>query len=154
MSDVVALQTIMHIPLGEHLKRANSVLRDAVRNRQCNGLHFHDVGFPHRLVQVTDSGHITQNSCYPVEGRMVLLMSDPQLSIGSSRSGREWYSDQETAQFGGKTCCLYMSSKKAQRVSYSTSHSETNPAVSCMAISNLIASRFSELDFYRCIIDM
>eukprot|EP00973_Karenia_brevis_P086992 12063315-Karenia_brevis.AAC.1 len=41
-----------------------------------------------------------------------------------------------------------MSSKKAQRVSWSTSHSETNPAVSCAAISNLVANRFTELDFF------
>ena len=43
--------------------------------------------------------------------------------------------------------CLFMSSKKAQRVSYSTSHSETNPAVSCMAVASLISSRLTELDY-------
>ena len=108
MCDVVALQTIMHIPLGEHLKKANSVLRDAVRNKHCNGLHFHYVGHRHRLVQITDSGHITQHSCYPVEGRMVLLMSDPDVRPDSSGGRREWYSNKETEQFGGKTCCLYI----------------------------------------------
>ena len=41
-----------------------------------------------------------------------------------------------------------MSSEKAQRVSYSTSHSEIKPAVSCMATSTLIASRISELYFF------
>jgi len=145
LTDVVLLQTEMHIPLGKHFKRINTVLRNAVANGSMNGLHFRYVGQP-RLVQVTDSGHITQNSCYPIEGRMILLMTDyPELRRGSV----EHYSGEDTQFFGGSTCVLYMSSKKAQRVSYSTSHSETNPAVSCMAISNLIAARISELDYYK-----
>ena len=144
LTDVVLLQTEMHVPLGRHLRRINTVLRNAVGNGSTNGLHFRHVGQP-RLVQVTDSGHITQNSCYPIEGRRVLLMPDnPDLSRGSV----EHYSGKDTWFFGGSTCVLYMSSKKAQRVSYSTSHSETNPAVSCMAISNLIAARIMELEHH------
>ena len=43
---------------------------------------------------------------------------------------------------------LFINSKKAQRVSWSTSHSETNPGVSCAAMANLVASRFTELDHF------
>jgi hypothetical protein len=139
------LQAEMHIPCGRHFKKVNTVPQKAVINGTVSVLHFKFLGAP-GLFQVTGSGHITRNSCSPIEGRMVLLMSD---SNEIRRGTTELYAVEQTSVFSGASCCLYMRSKKAQRVSYSTSHSETKPADSCMAISNPIAARITELEFYK-----
>ena len=142
--EVVSLQTHMQHPLGIHLKWANNVLKFAKSNVSMLGLHFCNVGPKARLAQITDSGHINAHSAYPQEGRIVLLLPDcNELRHGTA----EYIYSHDAAQLGGRSCSLFCSSKKAQRVSYSTSHSETNPAVNCSAISNMIASRFSELEF-------
>ena len=73
--DVVQLQTKMVDPKGKDIKLLNSTLKQAMTNTTLNGLHFMDVGGSFRLAQITDSGHITQHSCYPIEGRMVLLIT-------------------------------------------------------------------------------
>ena len=44
---------------------------------------------------------------------------------------------------------LFVNSKRARRVSWSTFHSEANPAVSCAAVANIIASRITELEYYN-----
>ena len=76
---------------------------------------------------------------------MVLLLADStELRHGTS----EFIHGSDASILGGPSCTLFCSSKKAARVSYSTSHSETNPAVSCSAVSNMVASRFSEIDYY------
>ncbi len=72
---------------------------------------------------------------------MALLMNDPPVVCGGTN---EHYDGRSSSYFGGYT---FMSSKNPQRASYSTSHSETYPAVSCMAVSSLISSRFTEFDF-------
>eukprot|EP00973_Karenia_brevis_P070828 9845665-Karenia_brevis.AAC.1 len=73
----------------------------AVSSQTLNGLHFCNVGSKMRVVQVTDSGHITSNSCYPVEARIVLLCSDrDELRKGT----REEYHGSHAHLFGGPTC--------------------------------------------------
>jgi hypothetical protein len=135
----------MLAPTGATLRSANALYKRLVANRHLNGLHFCYVGPKVRLVQLSDAGHITSKSCYPQEGRMVLLAADhPQLCSGS----REYFGAGESEFFGGKTCPLFVSSKKAPRVSYSTSHSETNPAISTAAVTSLLANRFTELEFF------
>ena len=144
IQEIVQLQSEMVKPRGKDARQLNALLRRARLNKTMNGLHFCDVGPKRRLIQVTDSGHITSASCYPQEGRLVLLVRDSEWL----RTGRDEYAyGADAKQLGGPTCSLFYSSKKAQRVSYSTSHSETNPAVSCAAVSNMIASRITELEF-------
>eukprot|EP00959_Pyramimonas_sp_CCMP1952_P207532 4341127-Pyramimonas_sp.AAC.1 len=63
-------------PKGIHAKQLNGVLKQALANQEINGLHFRYVGPQRRLVQLTDSGHITSNTCYPQEARIVLLAQD------------------------------------------------------------------------------
>eukprot|EP00959_Pyramimonas_sp_CCMP1952_P074239 1551435-Pyramimonas_sp.AAC.1 len=60
---------------------------------------------------------------------------------------QEQYYGQEARVFGGVACPLMFSSKEFQRVAWSTSYSETNPAVSCAAMANIIASRITELEY-------
>ena len=146
LQEIVQLQTEMICPRGIHVKQINLLLKHALQNLSMNGLHFCDVGARRRLVQITDSGHITSSTCYPQEGRMVLLCRDHD-ELRSSRT--EYYSGSWSSIFGGPTCPLVVSSKKAQRVSWSTSHSETNPAVSCAAMANIIASMFTEMEYVR-----
>ena len=145
IQDVVQLQKEMLAPTGATLRSAKALYKRLVANRHLNGLHFCYVGPKVRLVQLSDAGHITSKSCYPQEGRMVLLAADhPQLCSGS----KEYFGAGESEFFGGKTCPLFVSSKKAPRVSSSTSHSETNPAISTAAVSSLLANRFTELEFF------
>ena len=57
--DIIFLQSDMHHPEGSRLRGANKVLQQAKANQINNGVHSHHVG-PHvRLVQDTNSGHIT-----------------------------------------------------------------------------------------------
>ena len=144
--DVVSLQTKMHDPKGKDIKYVNTTLRHATNNSEMNGLHFMNVGTSFRLAQITDSGHITQHSCYPIEGRMVLLLGDQHILQSSCKE--EYFTGNRAADFGGPSCVLFVSCKKASRVSYSTSHSETNPAVSCSAVAAIIANRITEIDYY------
>ena len=146
LQTVVALQTEMLFPTGNTLRTVNALVRSAKANRHLNGLHFCYVGFPARLVQVSDSGHITKNSSYPQEGRMVLYCAD---HVDLQRGTTEFHYGLAAGKFGGPCCPLFVSSKKAQRVSHSTSHSETNPAVSCSAVAVLVANRITELEFFR-----
>ena len=95
LTNVVLLQTEMHIPCGRHMKLANSVLKNAVTNRESNVLHFCGVGPLKTLAQITDSGHITQNTCYRIEGRMVILMPG---SRELSTSSQEYYTGAETTE--------------------------------------------------------
>ena len=144
IQDTVELQKDMLSPTGATLKAANGLYKRLVSNRHMNGLHFCYCG-PHvRLIQLSDAGHITSKSCYPQEGRMVLLASDGYQLRSETK---EFYGAGESEFFGGPTCPLFVSSKKAPRVSYSTSHSETNPCISTTAVTSLLANRFSELDY-------
>ena len=75
---------------------------------------------------------------------MVILLQDhPRL-----RQGYEYIEQGESPIVGGPSCPLFVSTKTSQRVSYSTSHSETNPCVSCAAVTNVLASRITETEFY------
>ena len=65
LQDIVQLQTEMVQPKGRHVKILNALLRRAKANVELNGLHFRDVGPQRRLVQITNSGHITKLSSYP-----------------------------------------------------------------------------------------
>ena len=64
------------------------------------------------------------------------------------RSLEEYRYVDDAELFGGPICILYASPKRATRVSDSTLHSETNPAVSTSAVSSLLASSFTEFDRY------
>ena len=145
LQDVVTLQREMLHPTGSTLKAVNSLVKQAIANRHLNGLHFRYLGPRVRLVQFSDAGHITKTSSYPHEGRMVLLCQDHACL---RRPTAEYFYAGNTTQFGGPTCVLYVSSKRAPRVSYSTSHSETNPAVSTSAVSSLLGNRFTEIDHF------
>ena len=141
--ECVALQTEMVTPLLCHLKQANSMLQRARRNVAFNGLHFRKLGFPVRLQTISDSGHTTKRTVYPFQGRLVLLMRDH----ASLTSGAEYFSWRAANIIGGYGHPLYFSASKAQKVSHSTSHSETNAMVSTVGVAQVICNRFTELDF-------
>ena len=140
MYDIVSLQTEWYIPWKAYQNDKSCAHRCAqiatfVWSPFCN------VGPCMRVIQITDSGHVTQLSCYPIEARIVLLSSD----YHELRQGRkEEFYGRDASIFGGYTCVLYMSSKKAQRVSYSTSHSETNSAAKAIPMGQMIALRYAE----------
>ena len=102
----------MLYPTGTMLKRINSLIKHAKNTSELDGMHFRRINGTPRLVQMTDSGHITKHSSYPSEGRMVLYCQDTPHAhqqepehVGKDYGG--------PLCVGGSTCSLFVSSKKA-----------------------------------------
>eukprot|EP00974_Lingulodinium_polyedra_P001333 127262-Lingulodinium_polyedra.AAC.1 len=57
-------------------KQLNKLLAKTKQNRILNGLHFKQLGFPLKIVGISDAGHATKASVYAQEGRFCLLMQD------------------------------------------------------------------------------
>ena len=138
--DVVALQSEMICPQVQHLKMANKVLIRARKTKEYNGLHYHQMRFPIKLCSIHDCGHASKKSCYPYEGKFVMMMHDSLKS-----DAPEWLSGQDLAHVGGYAHTLFYSARKASRVSHSTSHAETLSAVGCTQMGQLIAARVTEM---------
>eukprot|EP00959_Pyramimonas_sp_CCMP1952_P101884 2131049-Pyramimonas_sp.AAC.1 len=114
LPEIVQLQTEMVNPRGMHVKQLNAALKNAIANQEMHGLQFRLLGPSRRLVQVTDSGHITSTSCYLQEARIVLLAQDhPAFRHGK----QEQYFGSDARIFGGVACPLIIRSRKAQRAS-------------------------------------
>ncbi|CAK0865187.1 unnamed protein product [Prorocentrum cordatum] len=84
---VVALQAEMIKPTIAHLKQCNQLLARAIKTKTMNGLHYHKLHMPLRLVSITDAGHASKRSGYPYEGKMVLLMGEPKTDYDA----QEWW---------------------------------------------------------------
>ena len=132
----------MVTPKVEHFKMVNALLSRTLANRIMNGLHFHCLPFPLRLVSVADCGHATKKSCYPYEGKLVLVMSDTVARAGDT----EWISASSSRTLlSGYAHPIFFSARKATRISHSTSHAETLSAVGCVQTSQLVSQRFTEV---------
>ena len=139
--DVVALQSEMVTPRVEHFKSVNGLLKRARTTMVMNGLHFHMLQFPLRIVSIADCGHATKKSCYPYEGKLVLIMEDKTRSIEEY----EWMASGNRHLLEGHAHPIYFSARKASRISHSTSHAETLSAVGCTQTAQLVSHRFTEV---------
>eukprot|EP00959_Pyramimonas_sp_CCMP1952_P370629 7762382-Pyramimonas_sp.AAC.1 len=66
----------MVCPQVQHMKMANRVLAKVRKTKEMNGLHYHRVSFPLRFCSIHDCGHASTKSCYPYEGKFVMMMHD------------------------------------------------------------------------------
>ena len=139
IAPVTQLQTEMIAPVFAQIKDVNSLLRKAIRDQTQNGLHFHRLNFPLRILGVSDAGHATKRTVYAQEGKFVFLTHDPTPHASKS----EWTQDITLLQ--GYAHPLFFSGKKATRVSHSTSHSESLSCVSTTQTAQLTAQRLSEV---------
>ena len=106
-----------------------------------NGLHFHVLEWPLRIVSIADCGHATKKSCYPYEGKLVLIMSDKTSKIDAT----EWMESSHRHLLEGHGHPIYFSARKATRISHSTSHAETLSAVGCTQTAQLVSHRITEV---------
>jgi hypothetical protein len=139
--DVVGLQSEMVTPKVEHFKSVNSLLKRARSTAIMNGLHFRVLSWPVRIVSIADCGHATKKSCYPYEGKLVLLMEDHMDRV----SEHEWMASSSKWLLEGHGHPLYFSARKATRISHSTSHAETLSAVGCTQTALLVSFRYTEI---------
>ena len=141
MADVVMLQQHMQSATINELKSCNRILQKAKQHSQLNGLHFHKITPPFRLIAIGDCGHVTGTSLYAQEGKLVRLMHDP----GNIRQLPEWTNTaQISTEWDGHAHSMYGTSRKATRVSHSTSHGEALTQLGTIQIAQLIANRLTE----------
>ena len=139
--DVVGLQSEMTAPKAEHWRSVNALLKRARSNSVMNGLHFRKLTFPIRIVSIADCGHATKKSCYPYEGKMVVIMADRTSEISED----EWMHSSSFPLLEGHAHPIFFSARKATRISHSTSHAETLSAVGCTQTAQLVSHRFTEV---------
>ena len=108
---------------------------------EMNGLHFRRLQFPLRICSIADCGHATKKSCYPYEGKLVLIMEDKTDQINTE----EWLESQHRHLLEGYGHPIYFSARKATRISHSTSHAETLSAVGCTQTAALVSHRMTEV---------
>eukprot|EP00959_Pyramimonas_sp_CCMP1952_P385414 8077426-Pyramimonas_sp.AAC.1 len=93
---VVALQAEMVCPQIQRLKTADTVLARARKTKDTNGLHYRRIRFWIRLYSIHDCGHASKKSCYPYEGKCVMIMHD-SLKLGAP----EWIASRDLSRVGG-----------------------------------------------------
>ena len=144
VADVVLLQQKMVTPIIKDIKQANAALHKANANAKMNGLHFKYLAGPLRVLAISDASHVSRTSLHAQEGRMVVLTRDP---VGT-RLLPEWISEDSTNPISAYGHPLFISGRKAQRVSHSTSHAESLSVLGGVQVAQLIANRLTE-PFYK-----
>jgi hypothetical protein len=140
LADVTTLQQEMVSPLMCHVRQLNALLKRAKRDENLNGLHFRYVPFPLRVCGISDSSYTTKTTVYAQEAKLVVLMTDRTRVSDCT----EWNEGSDAQRHAGYGHPLYFKAGKAQRVSHSTSHSESLAAVGTTQMAQLIAMRYGE----------
>ena len=140
ISEVCELQQYLQTPQVLHLVQANNLLLKSARNKTMNGLHYRYIHGPVRVLSIADAGQATRKSVYAQEGRIVGLASD-RIPCGE---WNEWTSGKPIRELEGPLHPYFYSGKKASKTSHSTSHAESNSAISTLQMASLVAHRLSE----------
>ena len=137
---VVQLQSYNNSANVGHVRQANTLLNKAKAN--LGGIHFAALEPPFVLRDFNDASGHTRNSSYAHEGTIVLLCNDNRVVHEHDTL------DQVLAtQLTGGGHILAQQSRKARRVSHSTSHGETLAGVGGLALAQMIAIRYTEIFF-------
>ena len=143
LCQVTTLQTALKSPKVKDIMAINTVIKRLKSPRLKHGLFFHKLSGPLRVVSVSDAGSATKSSNYANEGIAVLLGEDcasSHLEVDKF----DFLQDDQVNKQGGKFHLLVGSASKAKRVSYSTSHAETNAAAKAIPLGQMIALRYAE----------
>ena len=94
---------------------------------------------------MSDASAANSTSNYASEGSVVCLTED---RIDEFRTEKgDYQSDWEVNLHSGKYHSIIASSGKAKRVSYSTSHAETNAAAKTIPLGHMVCLRYTEPEF-------
>ena len=142
IADIVTLQQEISCPLIRHLRQTNLVIKKAKRAHDNCGLHYNFLKPPLKIFQFTDASHATKLSSYAMEGMMTLLMQDETDTIGT---GDVHLSDANVVKLNGYAHLVSFRGRKANRISYSTSHAETLACCGGKDTAHMVALRYTEV---------
>ena len=141
--DVVLLASRISKATFADLRAANSLVKRAQQN-PTRGLVYPRLQGPLAVFSISDSSFSTSSTSYAVEGNAVLLM--PLHKCLQTNA----YTELNSATLSTHCHLLAAQSKKAKRVSHSTSHAESLSMYSGLQLAETVAMRYTETQFPFC----
>ena len=127
-----------------HLKNANALILRAKRYRENLGLKYVPIHPPFCIKVIHDTNHAGKVSSYATEAIGVFLAEDRRINIDPRTCE---VSQMTETELGGWLHPLHTVSRKATRVSSSTSRAETLGCVTGKELGQLTAQRLTEILF-------
>ena len=143
LADVVLLQTKICCATVGELKQANAIIRRA-RQFSNRGILYKRIAPPSRTLCISDASFATKKTSYAIEGQIILVTTSPN-AIKLNPGSNDIENKSLRAFFTGAAHVLHCSSRKAKRISHSTSHAESLSLNSVLGATDIIAMRFTEL---------
>ena len=147
---ITSLQQKLREPTVADLKAANSTIKRLQQScGTCSttgrhGIFMRRLQYPLRLVTVSDASSANKASNFATEGGLVLLGEDRASGIMAATNAGDFAGEDWAKLLGGSFHTLVALSQKSKRVSYSTSHAETNAAARLVPVGQLAALRYVE----------
>jgi len=144
---IVGLQQHLQTPTVKDLITVNQVIKRLQKSveGERRGVYLWKLHPPLRVVTVSDASSANSTSNYATEGSCVLLGEDRLPSFTTEKG--DWLSEKDVATQSGRFHNLGLYSSKAKRVSYSTSHAETNAAAKTIPMGGLLSLRYTEPEY-------
>ena len=147
--DLCILQTRVKDAAVKDLKECNRIIYAAKRH-SFRGLIFDPLTTvshhsQRRLAAVADSSHASAKSSYAFEGNLVFLQEECHAQPQRTSQYEKTVAASSIPGLSGRVHPLYVRSQKAKRLSQSTSHAETLSQLSCTAMAECIAMRYTEM---------
>ena len=135
-TDVVLLASRITTATYGDLRAANAVVKRAQRNSK-RGLHFPPLKGQLCIMCISDASFSTKSTSYAVEGQIVIIKPTTGLPRETGT-----YSAQ---QLSGPCHLISATSRKAKRISHSTSHAESLSAYGALTAAETVAMRQTEV---------
>ena len=144
---IVSLQQHLTSPTVRDLITVNQVIKrmKKIPSGERRGVYLWKLRPPLRIVSVSDASGTNSTSNYASEGQVVCLAED-RIDTFHTEKG-DWQVEREVARQSGRFHNLCSTSGKASRVSYSTSHAETNAAAKTIPLGHMVSLRYTEPEF-------
>ena len=138
------LQTHLTAPTVRELVLVTQLIKRLKRTvgTERRGVYFWKLTPPLRIASVSAASGTNATSNYASEGQVICLAED-RIDEFHTTTG-DWQIDAEVRSQSGRFHNLCATSNKASRVSYSTSHAETNAAAKTIPLGHMISMRFTE----------
>ena len=146
-SAITALQSKMKGLQVKDMILVNQVIKRLKRQpgEEKRGIYIRRLTPPLRLVSVSDAGAANKSSNYAGEGSGILLGEDRMYNHSTDKG--DFLSEQDVNPHSGMFHALALTGTKAKRVSYSTSHAETNAAAATIPYGGFVGLRYTEPEF-------
>ena len=136
MADVTLLSSRMNRGTVKDFRDANATISRAQKSPH-HGLIFHRFDPPLVLFSISDSSFATSSTSYAVEGHVVLLAELRKVTVGKDDTF-------SASQLDTPIHLLHAASKKAKRISHSTSHAESLAMYNTAVHAEQVAARITE----------